>query len=186
MLTVNPGDRIVVDTRDAFSGRINTEVDKPREKARLPFDDPQNGSIMIEGVAPGDALAVNIEEMLPHSEQPRGTCSLIPKFGALTGTYYTATLNQPLPEIVRKILVDKETVHWRDKVKLPYRPHISILSCAPDTHSRKYPPSVGLDRNKICHPAPERDHIMIDRGSSLGVDTERRQSPIRLRWHNDC
>ena len=96
VLSVNPGDRIVVDTRDAFSGRIKTEADKPSEKTHLPFANPQNGPIIIEGAAPGDALAVHIEEMLPP-----------------------------------------------------------------------YPPSVGIDRNKICHPAPERDHIMIDRGSAL-------------------
>ena len=135
VLTVNPGDRIVVDTRDAFSGRIKTEADKPSEKIRLPFANPQNGPIVIEGAAPGDALAVHIEEMLPRGEQPRGTCALIPEFGALTGTYYTATLNQPLPEIVRKILVDEKTVHWSDKVKLPYKPHIGTLSCSPEIDS---------------------------------------------------
>jgi amidase len=135
VLTVNPGDRIVVDTRDAFSGRIKTEADKPSEKIRLPFANPQNGPIVIEGAAPGDALAVHIEEMLPRGEQPRGTCALIPEFGALTGTYYTATLNEPLPEIVRKILVDETTVHWSDKVKLPYKPHIGTLSCSPEIDS---------------------------------------------------
>jgi amidase len=133
--TIVPGDRIVVDTRDAFSGRIKTEADKPSEKIRLPFANPQNGPIMIEGAEPGDALAVHIEDMVPRGEQPRGTCALIPEFGALTGTYYTATLNQPLPEIVRKILVDETTVHWSDKVKLPYKPHIGTLSCSPEIDS---------------------------------------------------
>ena len=101
----------------------------------MPFANPQNGPIMIDGAEPGDALAVHIEEMLPRGEQPRGTCALIPEFGALTGTYYTATLNQPLPEIVRKILVDEKTVHWSDKVKLPYKPHIGTLSCSPEIDS---------------------------------------------------
>lgn len=135
VMTVNPGDRIVVETRDAFSGRIKTEADKPSEKIRMPFANPQNGPIMIEGAEPGDALAVHIEAMAPRGEQPRGTCALIPEFGALTGTYYTATLNQPLPEIVRKILVDEKTVHWSDKVKLPYKPHIGTLSCSPEIDS---------------------------------------------------
>ncbi len=134
VLNVAPGDRIVVDTRDAFSGRIKTEADKPSEKIRLPFANPQNGPIMIEGAEPGDALAVHIEDMVPRGEQPRGTCALIPEFGALTGTYYTATLNRPLPEIVRKILVDETTVHWSDKVK-PYKPHIGTLSCSPEIDS---------------------------------------------------
>ena len=72
VLSVAPGDRIVVDTRDAFSGRIKTEADKPSEKIRLPFANPQNGPIMIEGAEPGDALAVHIEDMVPRGEQPRG------------------------------------------------------------------------------------------------------------------
>jgi acetamidase/formamidase len=135
VLTVKPGDRIVVDTRDAFSGKIKTEADKVTEKIRLPFANPQNGPIMVEGAERGDALAVHIESMSPRGEQPRGTCCLIPEFGALTGTYYTATLNQPLPEIVRKILVDDKTVHWSDKVKLPYKPHIGTLSCSPEIDS---------------------------------------------------
>jgi amidase len=135
VLNVAPGDRIVIDTRDAFSGRIKTEADKPSEKIRMPFANPQNGPIVIEGAEPGDALAVHIEEMLPRGEQPRGTCALIPEFGALTGTYYTATLNQPLPEIVRKILVDETTVHWNDKIKFPYKPHIGTLSCSPEIDS---------------------------------------------------
>ncbi|HEX2890223.1 acetamidase/formamidase family protein [Vineibacter terrae] len=135
VMTVKPGDRVVVETRDAFSGRIKTEADKPSEKIRMPFANPQNGPIMIEGAEPGDALAVHIEAMAPRGEQPRGTCALIPEFGALTGTYYTATLNQPLPEIVRKILVDENTVHWSDKVKLPYKPHIGTLSCSPEIDS---------------------------------------------------
>lgn len=135
VLNVKPGDRVVVETRDAFSGKIKTEADKVTEKIRLPFANPQNGPIMIEGAEPGDALAVHIESMAPRGEQPRGTCCLIPEFGALTGTYYTATLNQPLPEIVRKILVDEKTVHWSDKVKLPYKPHIGTLSCSPEIDS---------------------------------------------------
>jgi amidase len=52
VLSVNPGDRIVVDMRDAFSGHIKIEADKPSEKTRLPFANPQNGPIIIEGAAP--------------------------------------------------------------------------------------------------------------------------------------
>ena len=135
VMEVRPGDRIVVETRDAFSGKIKSESDKPTEKIRLPFANPQNGPIMIAGAEPGDSLAVHIESMRPRGDQPRGTCCMIPEFGALTGTYYTATLNEPLPEVVRKIPVDEETVHWSDRVKLPYKPHIGTLSCSPEIDS---------------------------------------------------
>ena len=60
---------------------------------------------------------------------------MIPEFGALTGTNLTATLNEPLPEIVRKIDVDEQIVHWSDKIKLPYKPHIGTLSTSPEIDS---------------------------------------------------
>ena len=60
---------------------------------------------------------------------------MIPEFGGLTGTNLTATLNDPLPEIVRKIHVDEETVYWNDRVKLPYRHHIGTLSTSPEIDS---------------------------------------------------
>src|SRR5882757_6934686 len=135
VLTVSPGDRIRVETRDAFEGAIRTEQDKPTEKLRMPFVNPQNGPIMIEGAQPGDALAVHIESMLPRGENPVGTCCMIPFFGALTGTTLTATLNPPLPELTRKIHVDEKQVRWSDRVTLPYSPHIGTLSTSPEIDS---------------------------------------------------
>ena len=135
VLHVKPGDRVVVETRDAFEGAIKTERDLPTRTLRMPFLNPQNGPIMIEGAEKGDAVAVHIESMVPRGENPRGTCCMIPEFGALTGTYYTATLNDPLPEIVRKINLDEKWVYWSDRVKLPYKPHIGTLSCSPEIDS---------------------------------------------------
>jgi acetamidase/formamidase len=135
VMHVKPGDRIVVETRDAFEGAIKTEHDKVTEKCTMPFLNPQNGPIMIEGAEKGDAVAVYIESMVPRGENPRGTCAMIPEFGGLTGTYYTATLNDPLPEIIRKINVDEKFVYWSDRVTLPYKPHIGTLSCSPEIDS---------------------------------------------------
>ena len=135
VLHIKPGDRVIVETRDAFEGAIKTEQDRPSQVLRIPFLNPQNGPIMIEGAEKGDTVAVHIESMTPRGAQPRGTCCMIPEFGALTGTYYTATLNQPLPEIVRKIRVDEEHVYWSDRVTLPYKPHIGTLSLSPEIDS---------------------------------------------------
>ncbi|PLZ03048.1 acetamidase [Burkholderia sp. WAC0059] len=135
VMEVQPGDRIVVETRDAFDKKIQTEQDKPTEKLRMPWLNPQNGPIMIDGAEKGDVVAVHIESMLPRGENPRGTCCLIPRFGALTGTDYTATLNDPLPEITRKIDLDEEGVYWSKRVQLPYRPHIGTLSLSPEIDS---------------------------------------------------
>ena len=55
VLTVRPGDRIRIETRDAFEGAIRTERDKPTARLRMPFVNPQNGPIMIDGAEPSDA-----------------------------------------------------------------------------------------------------------------------------------
>ena len=135
VLTVRPGDRIVVETRDAFEGALTSEQDRPTERLRVPFLNPQNGPVLIEGAEKGDAVAVHIESMVPRGPNPRGTCCMIPEFGGLTGTYYTATLNPPLPEVVRKIHLDETWVRWSDRVTLPYNPHIGTLSLSPEIDS---------------------------------------------------
>jgi len=107
----------------------------PSEKLRVPFINPQNGPIMVEGAENGDALAVYIASMHPRGEDPHGIVAMIPEFGALTGTAYTATLNDPLPEKVRRITIDEENVYWSKRVTLPYKPHIGTLSCSPEIDS---------------------------------------------------
>jgi amidase len=132
VMHIKPGDTVVVETRDAFEGKIQKETDKPSEKLVMPFLNPQNGPIMIEGAEKGDAVAVYIEKMVPRGQNPLGTCCMIQEFGALTGTTYTATLNDPLPEVVRKINLDEKNVYWSDRITLPYKPHINSLT--PDNH----------------------------------------------------
>ena len=135
VMVIKPGDRVIVDTRDAFEGKIVTEQDLPSAKLRVPFLNPQNGPIMIEGAEKGDVVAVHIESMLPRGTNPRGTCCLIPQFGALTGTDFTALLNDSLPEITRKIDIDENGVYWSKRVTLPYKPHIGTLSLSPEIDS---------------------------------------------------
>jgi amidase len=117
VLHIQPGDRVIVETRDAFDGKIQTEQDMPSQKLEMPFLNPQSGPIMVEGAEKGDVIAVYIESMLPRGPNPRGTCCLIPYFGALTGTGATAMLNEPLPEITRKIDVDEQGVYWSKLIR---------------------------------------------------------------------
>lgn len=135
VLQIAPGDRVVVDTRDAFDGKIVTEQDLPSAKLIVPFLNPQNGPIMIDGAEKGDVVAVYIESMLPRGSNPRGTCCMIPQFGGLTGTGFTALLNDSLPEITRKIDIDEKGVYWSKRVTLPYKPHIGTLSLSPEIDS---------------------------------------------------
>lgn len=135
VLTVRPGDRIAVETVDAFGGVIESESDRPSAKLEMPFVNPQNGPIVVEGAVKGDVLAVAIEVITPRGSQPRGTTCLIPEFGGLTGTNLTALLNDPLPEVVRKVEVDETYVHWSERVRLPYEPFIGTIGTAPELDS---------------------------------------------------
>jgi amidase len=134
-LYIRPGDRVIVQTRDAFGGAVNDEHELPSERLTMPFVNPQSGPIVIEGAEKGDTIAVYIESMAHRPERPFGICAMIPEFGALTGTNLTATLNAPLPEKVRKVPVDAEHVYWSDRVTLPYAPHIGTLSTSPEIDS---------------------------------------------------
>jgi amidase len=51
VLTIKPGDIVEVETLDAFGGSIKSETDIPSEKFSLPFANPQNGPIAVEGGA---------------------------------------------------------------------------------------------------------------------------------------
>ena len=49
VLHIKAGDRVVVETRDAFEGKIKSETDLPTKTLQMPFLNPQNGPIMVEG-----------------------------------------------------------------------------------------------------------------------------------------
>jgi len=135
VMEIQPGDRVVVETRDAFDGKITDENDSPAKLLQMPFLNPQCGPIMVRGAEKGDVIAVYIEAMKPRGDDPKGTCCMIPEFGALTGTEYTATLNDPLPEKVKRIPLDEERIFWSDRNVLKYRPHIGTLSLSPEIDS---------------------------------------------------
>jgi amidase len=61
VLSVRPGDRVVVETRDAFEGKLKTAQDLPSRVLTMPFVNPQNGPILVEGAEKGDVVAVHIE-----------------------------------------------------------------------------------------------------------------------------
>jgi amidase len=70
VLRVNPGDTVIVETQDAFEGKILTEDTMPSEVLEVPFLNPQTGPIYVEGAKKGDALAVKIHAIKPRGPQP--------------------------------------------------------------------------------------------------------------------
>ena len=131
-LTIDPGDLVVVETEDAFGGTIQSEQDRPTEKLKFPYLNPQSGPIAVRGAAKGDCLAVHIHAVETRGAQPAGKTCIIPEFGGLVGTASTALLNKPLPERVRTMHVDKDGVRWSEKIVLPYEPFIGTIGVSPE------------------------------------------------------
>ncbi len=132
VLRIRPGDLVEAETHDAFEGAIKTEQDLPSQVLNLPFVNPQNGPIAVEGAQKGDVLAVRIHSIVPRGPQPVGTTALIPEFGGLVATANTAMLNQPLPERVKKMVVTEAGVVFNTKITLPYEPFIGTLGVSPE------------------------------------------------------
>src|SRR6516165_9989689 len=122
VLSIDPGDVVVVETEDAFGGVITSEQDRPSAKLKFPYLNPQCGPIAVNGIEKGDCRAVHMHAVQPRGEHPAGPTCIIPEFGGLVGTATTAMLNPPLPERVRMVHVDTNGVRWNDKITLPYRP----------------------------------------------------------------
>ena len=77
VLSIRPGDRVVVQTRDAFDGHVKTAQDLPSKVLTMPFVNPQNGPIVVEGAEKGDvpdsAPNCGIIAQVPRGLSPRGT-----------------------------------------------------------------------------------------------------------------
>jgi amidase len=131
---VKPGERVTIQTDDAFESRITSKEDFPsRALATAKFLNPQTGPIYVEGAEPGDTLAVRIESIEPTRDF--AVSVLIPYFGGLTSTNFTRTLQEPLPERVWIWnLVDGGTklVNEELGVTLPWEPFLGTLAVAPD------------------------------------------------------
>jgi acetamidase/formamidase len=85
-------------TEDCFAGRVRSSTDLVSAVCEFPFLNPQTGPFYVEGAAPGDTVAVHFVSIEPARSWAASTT--VPLFGALTSTHLTATLQDPLPEVV--------------------------------------------------------------------------------------
>ena len=128
--TLEPGDTLVVDTEDAFSGKITSGDGQAHRETEASLPQSAERTIRRRGRGAGDCLAVSIEAVETRGEY--GTTALIPEFGGLVGTTTTALLNPPLPEKVKRMRIDAAGVHFSDKIVLPYEPFIGTIGVSPE------------------------------------------------------
>jgi acetamidase/formamidase len=95
---IRPGTILELWTEDCFAGRVRGPADLVSEVCEFPYLNPQTGPFYVEGAEPGDTLAVHFISLEPARDWAASTT--VPLFGALTSTHLTATLQDPLPEVV--------------------------------------------------------------------------------------
>ena len=95
---IAPGTILELWTEDCFAGRVRGKDDLVSQVCEFPFLNPQTGPFYVEGAEPGDTLAVHFISGEPARQW--GASTTVPLFGALTSTHLTATLQDPLPEVV--------------------------------------------------------------------------------------
>lgn len=135
VLSVDPGDTIVIETLDAFGGKITNEHVKPSEVLKFPYVNPLNGPIFVNGAEEGDALKVSVRSIKPRGPQPRGTTCFVPFFGGLTSTRKNPGLQDCLPEKVRKVKITEKEIIWSDRIHFPYDPFIGTIGTSPEIDS---------------------------------------------------
>jgi acetamidase/formamidase len=133
---IAPGTILELFTEDCFAGNVRTENDLVSAVCRFPFLNPQTGPFYVEGAEPGDTLAVRFVSMRPARDWAASTT--VPLFGALTSTHLTATLQEPLPEVVWIWQLDRsrDTCRFESRfgdwaVDLPMRPMHGTVGVAP-------------------------------------------------------
>jgi amidase len=134
-IRVPPGARIVVETEDAHMGSIRSEDDVYQSLAevfeKLGGANPVTGPIYVEGVEPGDCVALTFEDIVPGAVQGQGYTVLTPGLGGLVSNY---TLQPPLePRTVICPIRDGMVLFPAGKgtVEIPTAPFLGTIGVAP-------------------------------------------------------
>jgi amidase len=120
---VTPGETLVVELEDAFSGQIRTPTDR-RDKSRMPYSNPMTGPLVVEGAERGDTLAVRIHEIRPTL----GRCFTRTSDPRLLSEW----LGTECPHGTRVCEIRDGWIHWSETIRLPYQPMLGCLGTSPD------------------------------------------------------
>lgn len=122
-LRIDPGEKVLVEAEDAFSGQVRTNEDR-RDRKAMPFGNPQTGPIYVNGARPGDALAVHIHEIRPSIGQCATRTSDPKQLAEWIGT--------DCPHGTHVCPIRDGKIYWSDEITIPYRPMLGCIGTAPD------------------------------------------------------
>jgi formamidase len=129
ILKVDPGDQVVMETRDALDGQITpTSTVEDVGRVDLGRAHALTGPIYVEGAEPGDLLEVKIQAIQP---EPFGYTVQAPGFGFLRDLF-------PEPHIIRWDF-NEGFAESRDLrgVRIPGAPFMGVLGVAPSSELRE-------------------------------------------------
>lgn len=118
-----PGDEVIMDTRDAFDGQLTPDatVDDVANADLGPVH-PLTGPVYVEGVEPGDLLVVDVVDVTPADF---GFTVQVPGFGFLRDDF-------PEPHLIRWDLADSwATSDDLPGVRIPAAPFLGTFGVAP-------------------------------------------------------
>ena len=118
-LRIEPGERVQVETEDAFTAQIRGEGDR-RDKTAQPRSNPQTGPILVQGAMPGDTLAVKIESIEPSIGQC-ATYTTNPK-------QLRQWLGDDCPHGSHVCPIKDGKIHWSSQVTIPYQPMLGCIA----------------------------------------------------------
>jgi formamidase len=123
VLSVDPGDTVVLETRDALDGAVTpTMTSTDLHRVDLNLVHPLTGPVFVNGAEPGDLLEVHILDVAP---QPFGFTTIVPGFGFLRDFF-------PMPFLV-KWRIDGGVAVSPDLpgVRVPGGPFMGVMGVAP-------------------------------------------------------
>jgi len=130
VLSVNPDDTVVLETRDALDGVVTSEMTSADlHRVDLDLVHPLTGPVFVNGAEPGDLLEVHILDITP---QPFGFTTIVPGFGFLRDFFPTSFLVKW--GIVGGFAVSPDL----PGVRIPGGPFMGVMGVAPSQalHSR--------------------------------------------------
>jgi len=158
-ITVDPPERLVVETLDARSGKLRKEEDvfstAPDFSAPVPKVNPATGPIEVRGAQPGDAVTVEIEDI---SLDNQGFVLVKPN---------TGIIDDMVSEPIAKIIPVKDGfLHFSRDIRLPVEPMVGVIGTAAqnETPSTSMVGSWGgnLDNNRISPGATVLLPVFVD------------------------
>lgn len=134
-IQIDPGETILVETEDAWTGQVRKEGDR-RNYSNMPYGNPQSGPIYVRGAEAGDSISVRIIDIQPTIGQG---CTRTPPYwwyiGSVEQRALDNFLNPKLPENIKICPIRDGIVYFSDRYQLPYEPFIGTIGTAPALES---------------------------------------------------